>query len=347
MQGVKILRDRVPLPALLTGLLREIIVLRLKLRLYRTLSRLAGLPMVFVVRALFALARLLGPARAAAAGAAIARAIGPRLPSHRTALKNLRQSFPEAREAEIAAIALGSWDNLGRTGAEYAHLAEIFDYDPEAATPGRIEVEGIEHFFALRDDGKPGLIFSAHLGNWELPAICAARFGLEASAVFRPPNSPAAAQLVQEVRRATMGGLTAAGPGAAFAMQGVVERGGHLGMLVDQHFTRGVVVDFLGHPALVNPLLGKLARHYDCPVHGVRVIRLPGDRFRLELTPALDLKRDAGGAIDVQGAMQAMTDVIAGWVREYPEQWLWMHRRWRPAMLPPAAARAPAAQASS
>ncbi|KMO39931.1 lipid A biosynthesis lauroyl acyltransferase [Methylobacterium variabile] len=325
-------------------------MLRLKLRLYRALSRLAGLPMVLLVRALFVLARWLGPARAAAAGAAIARAVGPLLPSHRTALANLRRAFPERSEAEIAAIALGSWDNLGRTGAEYAHLGEIFDYDPEAATPGRIEVEGIEHFFALRDDGEPGLIFSAHLGNWELPAICAARFGLEASAVFRPPNSPAAAQLVQEVRRATMGGLTAAGPGAAFAMQGVVERGGHLGMLVDQHFTRGVVVDFLGQPALVNPLLGKLVRHYDCPVHGVRVIRLPGDRFRLELTAALDLPRDASGAVDVQGAMQAMTDVIAGWVRDHPEQWLWMHRRWRPAMLPrAAAARAPAptTQASS
>ncbi|BCM86204.1 lipid A biosynthesis lauroyl acyltransferase [Methylobacterium indicum] len=322
-------------------------MLRLKLRLYRALSRLAGLPMVFVVRALFAVARLLGPAQAAAAGAAIARAIGPRLPSHRTALNNLRLSFPEKGEAEIAAIARGAWDNLGRTGAEYAHLGDIFDYDPAAATPGRIEVAGIEHFFALRDDGKPGLIFSAHLGNWELPAICAARFGLEASAVFRPPNSPAAAQLVQEVRRATMGGLTAAGPGAAFKMQGVVERGGHLGMLVDQHFTRGVVVDFLGQPALVNPLLAKLARHYDCPVHGVRVIRLPGDRFRLELTPALALPRDSGGAIDVQGAMQAMSDVIAGWVREHPEQWLWMHRRWRPSMLPKTAPRMPAAQASS
>ncbi|SEO99050.1 KDO2-lipid IV(A) lauroyltransferase [Methylobacterium sp. ap11] len=328
-------------------MLRETVVLRLKLRLYRALSRLAGLPMVFVVRALFALARLLGPVRAAGAGAAIARAIGPRLPSHRTALDNLRQSFPEKDEAAIAAIALGAWDNLGRTGAEYAHLGDIFDYDPAAATPGRIEVEGIEHFFSLRDDGKPGLIFSAHLGNWELPAICAARFGLEASAVFRPPNSPAAAQLVQEVRRATMGGLTAAGPGAAFKMQGVVERGGHLGMLVDQHFTRGVVVDFLGRPALVNPLLAKLARHYDCPVHGVRVVRLPGDRFRLELTPALALPRDAGGGVDVQGAMQAMSDVIAGWVREHPEQWLWMHRRWRPSMLPKAPARAPAVQAPS
>ncbi|WP_407528555.1 lipid A biosynthesis lauroyl acyltransferase [Methylobacterium oryzisoli] len=316
-------------------------MLRLKLRLYRFLSGLAELPMVLLVRVLFGIASLLGPRRAGGFGAWLGRTLGPRLPSHRTALDNLRHAFPDEPPEAIAALARGAWENLGRTGAEYAHLGDIFDYDPAAATPGRVEVSGIEHFFGLRDDGKPGLIFSAHLANWELPAICAARFGLQASAVFRPPNNPAAKRLVQEVRRATMGGLTAAGPGAAFAMQGVIERGGHLGMLVDQHFTRGVVVQFFGRPVLVNPLLAKLARHYECPVHGVRVIRLPGDRFRLELTPALDLPRDASGAVDVQGAMQAMTRVIEAWVREHPEQWMWMHRRWRPAMLPKAVPAAP------
>src|SRR3712207_9595318 len=72
------------------------------------------------------------------------------------------------------------------------------------------------------------------------------------------------------LRSETMGGLEAARQGAAFAMQGVLERGGHLGMLIDQHFTRGVVVTFMGRPALVNPVLGKFARRFDCPVHGVR-----------------------------------------------------------------------------
>jgi KDO2-lipid IV(A) lauroyltransferase len=130
-----------------------------------------------------------------------------------------------------------------------------------------------------------------------------------------------------------MGGLAAAKQGAAFAMQGVLENGGHLGMLIDQHFTRGVVVPFFGRPALTNPIMGKFAKRFECPVHGVRVIRLPNHRFRLELTPPLDLPRDANGEIDVQGAMAMMTAVVEGWVREYPEQWLWMHRRWRPNMI--------------
>ncbi len=286
--------------------------------------------MIGVVRGVFALARALGPDRSSAVGGAIARRLGPLLPQHRIGLENLRAAFPDKSEAEIRAILAGAWENIGRLGAEYPHLGQLFDYDHYSGEIGRIEVDGIEHFIALAEDGKPALIFSAHLANWELPPICAARYGLDSTVVFRPPNEPAAAHVLHEIRSQTMGGLEAARQGAAFAMRGVLERGGHLGMLIDQHFTRGVTVDFLGRPAFTNPIMGKFARAFDCPVHGVRVIRLPAGRFRLQLTPALDLPRDGEGLVDVQGAMQAMTRVVEDWVREHPEQWLWMHRRWRP-----------------
>jgi KDO2-lipid IV(A) lauroyltransferase len=304
-----------------------------------TKARILGPAMAAAVRGVFAFARMLGPSWSSDLGAWLARGVGPFLPQHRIALANLAAIYPDKTDAERRAIARGAWANLGRTGAEYAHLATLFDYDPDATTPGRVEVEGIEHFLAMRDDGKPGIVFSAHLGNWELPAICAARFGLDATAIFRPPNDPAAARLVHEVRSGTMGGLTAsAGGGAAFAINGVLERGGHLAQLIDQHFTRGVVVSFMGRPALANPLLAKLARHYDCPVHGVRVTRLPGHRYRITLTPPLALPRDPEGRIEVAGAVQAMTAVVEGWVRDTPEQWLWMHRRWRAPQAPRAGA---------
>jgi Kdo2-lipid IVA lauroyltransferase/acyltransferase len=288
-----------------------------------------------LVRVVFAFLRLLGPERSSNLGGALLRLVGPLLPAHKTATGNIRAAFPGINENEVKRIAKGAWENLGRTGAEYAHLGHLFDFDPENPDSGRTSVAGIEHFEALRDDGKPGIIFSAHLGNWELPAICAARYGLDATAVFRAPNNAAARRIVHSIRSGTMGGLAAAGPGASFAMRDVLERGGHLGMLIDQHFTRGVAVDFMGRPAFTNPVLGKFAKYFDCPVHGVRVIRLPGYRFKLELTPPLQLPRDANGAVDVAGAMAAMTQVVDSWVREYPEQWLWMHRRWRPPLQKP------------
>ena len=70
-------------------------------------------------------------------------------------------------------------------------------------------------------------------------------------------------------------------------------------------------------------------RHDDCPVHGARSIRLPNGRFRLEITDELVLPRDQNGDVDIRGTTELVTRVVEGWVREYPEQWLWMHRRWK------------------
>ncbi|WP_282568437.1 lipid A biosynthesis lauroyl acyltransferase [Bosea sp. ASV33] len=301
-------------------------------------ARIGAAAMIGVIRTLFAFLRLVGPERASDLGGWLLRTVSPLIPVNRVALANIRAAFPEKDEAEVRRIARGAWENLGRVAGEYANLKALFDYDyHNPDKPSRVEVKGIEHFIALKDDGKPGLIFSTHLANWELPAICAQAYDLETTAVFRAPNDPAIAAVVHEIRSGAMGGLAAAKQGAAFAMQGVLENGGHLGMLIDQHFTRGVVVPFFGRPALTNPIMGKFAKRFECPVHGVRVIRLPNHRFRLELTPPLDLPRDANGEIDVQGAMAMMTAVVEGWVREYPEQWLWMHRRWRPNMISAAA----------
>ena len=101
-----------------------------------------------------------------------------------------------------------------------------------------------------------------------------------------------------------------------------LEAGQHIGMLVDQRFGRGPRVMFMGREAAANPLLAQLARRYDCPVHGARAIRLPGGRFRLELTEEIALPRDAEGLIDINAAPQKITQVIQAWVRQYPGQLL-------------------------
>jgi KDO2-lipid IV(A) lauroyltransferase len=100
-------------------------------------------------------------------------------------------------------------------------------------------------------------------------------------------------------------------------------------MLVDQYYVKGVEVTFFGRRCMANPLIAKLARQTECPIHGTRIIRLPGGGFRGEITDEIPPVRNASGRIDVPGTMQAITTVIEGWVREHPEQWLWLHRRWR------------------
>ena len=282
-----------------------------------------------LVFGLFGLLRALGPDRAADLVGFLARSVGPLLPVSRTGLANLRHAYPDLSEAEHRRILAGCWDNLGRTAAEYANLDRLWDLDPDNLGAGRIEVVGAEEFIRLRDSGRPSIIFTAHLANWELLPIAAATHGLSVAALYRPPNNRYIARKILEVRAGSMGGLIPTGNIASLAMAAVLERGEHLGLLVDQHFTRGIAVPFFGRPAMTNPALARLARRFDCPVHGARVMRLPGRRFRVELTPEIPLPRDERGAVDVAGTMARVTEIVEGWVREHPEQWLWLHRRWR------------------
>ena len=262
----------------------------------------------------------------------ITRLIGPALREQRIGRANLTAAFPEKSPDEIETILAGVWDNLGRVGAEFAHLDHIWDYDIDQPTRyGRIEVppRTLELFFQLRDDNKPALVFASHLGNWELPAVAAAAHGLDAAILYRRPNIASADRIIQEMRQVKMGTLIPAGRDAPLRLAEALQRGQHVAMLIDQYLTSGVEVTFFGRKTRANPMLARLLRQVECPIHGVRVIRLPGHRFRVELTEEVSPVRDAEGRINVQGTTQAVTSVIEGWIRDYPEQWLWLHRRWR------------------
>ena len=258
------------------------------------------------------------------------RMIGGLLPENRLGRENLAAAFPEKSAAEIEEILRGVWDNLGRVGAEFVHLERLWDYE-SPAKPGRFDISPttVQRFLHLREDGKPALIFSAHLANWELPAISAATHGVDSTVLYRGPNIPAIDRWITETRAALMGTLIQTGLDAPLKLAQALERGSHVGMLVDQYYVRGVPVTFFGQPTKANPLLARLARHFDCPIYGVRLVRLPSHRFRAEITEAIDPTRDAEGKIDVAGTMQIITGVVESWIREHPEQWLWLHRRWR------------------
>ena len=207
----------------------------------------------------------------------------------------------------------------------------MWDYDFDRPNAGRIEFapRSMELFLRLRDDGKPALVFAAHLANWELPPLAAGAYDMPAAVVYRRPNLGAVAEAIIPLRAVSMGELIPSDRAAPIRVARALEKGVHVGMLVDQHFGQGVDVMFFGRRCKANPLIARVARHFDCPIHGVRAIRLPGGRFRAEITEAIEAPRDAGGRIDVQATMQAITSVVESWVREHPEQWLWLHRRWR------------------
>jgi KDO2-lipid IV(A) lauroyltransferase len=301
---------------------------RLRSGAKRAGEALVGITAIGLLRGL----RLFNPDWMINTGGWLMRTIGPWLPENRIGRANLVAAFPQKSSAEIEAILRGAWDNLGRMGAEFAHLDRLWDFDPShPERKSRIEIssENVARFTGLLNDGKPALIFAAHLGNWELPAIAAATYKLDSAVLYRRPNIAGIDRWLQETRAASMGTLISTSLDAPMKIAEALERGAHVGMLVDQYYVRGVEVTFFGRKTRANPLLARLAQHFDCPIHGVRIVRLPGNRFRPEMSDAIAPACDARGKVDIARTMQIVTNVIEGWIREHPEQWLWLHRRWR------------------
>ena len=166
------------------------------------------------------------------------RFIGRRLREDRIGRENLTAAFPEKSPEEIETILAGVWDNLGRIGAEFAHLDHIWDYDVDHPDkPSRIEfgARTKQIFDQLRDDGKPALIFASHLGNWEIPALGAVAHGLDCAILFRRPNIESADRAIERIRAVKMGTLMPAGREAPLKLAEALQSGQHVAMLVDQY----------------------------------------------------------------------------------------------------------------
>jgi Kdo2-lipid IVA lauroyltransferase/acyltransferase len=258
---------------------------------------------------------------ASALGGWIGRRVGPFLPSHKIARQNLTRCFPEKSPAEIKKILTGMWDNLGRVMAEYSHLDTLW-------ATGRIEFVGTEYADLLRDDGKPGLLMGGHLGNWEVGPIACAAFGVPLAVVYRIPNNLYVARLLAHARKAVSSHTFPKGPNGARLLFKHLHAGGHAGLLVDQKMNDGVPIPFFGRPAMTAPAIAQLGMRLDCPLVPLRSERLGGARFRVTLMPPLTLPRTGDSHADAVVLMTEFNRQLEIWVRERPEQWLWVHRRW-------------------
>jgi KDO2-lipid IV(A) lauroyltransferase len=263
------------------------------------------------------------------------RVVGPWFPEHKVGRDNLRAAFPDKSPEEIEKILSGVWENLGRVAAEFAHIDRVVIQDlgnPERSQTPDVTIDEATYarLMTLGDATQPTVVFAAHLANWEIPALAPHSFGFKTSILYRRPNIGAAADAIVAMRERCMGTMVAAGLDAPLKLGRALENGGAVALLVDQHTTQGVDVVFFGRWAKANPLAVQLARLTGAKIRGVRVVRLPdGNSFRGELTDEIAPVRSADGEIDLQATTQAIANVVEGWVREHPEQWLWLHRRWR------------------
>ncbi|MGB8275373.1 MAG: lauroyl acyltransferase [Alphaproteobacteria bacterium] len=257
-------------------------------------------------------------------GGAMARAFGPWLPATSRARRSLKLAFPDKTSAEIETIVRAMWENLGRVFAEYPHMHRTETY----WDGGRVEVRGAEHAAAMRDDGRPGIFATAHLGNWELAPLTIARQGLKLSYFYRSPNNPAVESILLAMRHEDRVEQIPKGALGARRALKILGQNGHLGFLIDQKMNDGIPIPFFGRPAMTAPAMAQLALRFDCPVCLVRSERLGGARFRVTILPPIRAQDTGHHAEDVARFMTEVTAAIEGWIRERPEQWFWLHRRW-------------------
>ncbi len=266
--------------------------------------------------------RLLPVDWASGLGGWIGRTVGPVMGQNKKAARNLARAFPDNSTETNASIIHGMWDNLGRVIAEYPHLPRIC----AKLKGGRVEIEGLEIIRALATDGKPGILFGAHLANWEVQPFIARHTGLELALIYRAPNNQWVDRLLRRLRDAPL--LFRKGQEGARALYSLLRGGGHVAMLVDQKMNDGIAVPFFGRDAMTAPAIAQFGLRLGCVIVPVRTERLKGARFRITVHPPLDLPDTGDRAADERAVMVRINGIVEDWVRARPEQWLWLHRRW-------------------
>ena len=281
--------------------------------------------LVFVlVRGLGALPR--GWARAAGAClGALAFVLTGRL--RRTGERNLQLAYPAHDDAWRKRLLRQLYRNLGLQLAEFCVMSR---YTAENSR-SLVRYAGLEHYLAARERGRGVLVITGHLGQWELSSFYHSLMGYPMSMVIRRLDNPLVDRLVNGIR-CLHGNTVLHKDDFARGLLGAMRRGETVGILMDTNMTppQGVFVDFFGVPACTASGLARVAMRTEAAMlPGFLTWREEEKKYVLEFGEPLELVRTGNDEQDIVTNTQICTTAIEAWVRRFPEQWLWVHRRWK------------------
>ncbi len=253
----------------------------------------------------------------------------------RVGLRNLALAFPDMPEPERRCLLRGEFISLGRQLAEVC----LFPRYTQENVFRTIVYDGFENFDRAFARGKGVLFLTGHIGAWELSAFAHSLQGHPLSIVMRSLDNPYIDRLIQGYR--TMhGNRTVDKDDFVRGLLGAMRAGETVGILMDTNMTppQGVFVDFFGIPACTASGLARIALRTDAAVvPGFTVWDTKQKKYILRFEPAIELTRTADNESDIVANTAKFTKTIEGIIRQYPDQWLWVHRRWktRPPGQPP------------
>jgi len=263
--------------------------------------------------------------RVGAALAAVAYQFRPRL--RRAALFNLRLAFPDWSDAERHRVLRGMIRQVGWMAGEFARFPRLTRENIERT----VVLDGFENFTAAQAQGKGVLFLTGHMSAWELAPFAHALYGYPLHFLVRPVQNARVDWLVN-CYRCLSGNLPIEKNRAAREVLSALRNGGTVGILIDHNtaLEEGVFVDFFGVPACTTSGLARFALHTGAPVvPGFLVWDAAMRKYRLRFQPAVELVHTGDADADIRENTARFTRVVEDYVRRHPDQWLWVHRRWK------------------
>ena len=278
---------------------------------------------VFGYDLISAVIRLLPVEAASSFGAALFGAVGPRLRLNRIVERNIEIAFPEMDPAERKRIAQASWEHLGRMAAEFTMLDRL------TPASGRIEVVGGERLRHIAEHNISAVLISGHFSNFEIMAAAIVDSGLRCQITYRAANNPHFDARIVRARRSY--GVTLFSPkgvdGSRELLQ-AMNRGESVAFLNDQKFADGIAAPFFGQIAYTAVSPTRMALRGDGRLVPMSVQRVAGARFRVVVHEPIVLERTGDRKADLAAGVAQVNAFVEARVRERPEEWWWVHKRW-------------------
>lgn len=251
------------------------------------------------------------------------RKLAPLGKRHKRAHKNIARAMPELSADRRAEILNEMWDTIGRITAETVQI------DRMAAQFHRIDVTRCNELaldIIARDKGS--ISVSMHSGNWEVSPAPGRAHNLEPATLYQSVKNPYVDKYLRACRsHFAPGGTFSKGHSTARMLVTFLRKGGHLGLLADQRERKGISVPFFGLEASTLTIHSLLAIKLNVPLVAVRVIRHPGVKFTIE-AEEITVVKTGDQTHDVYETTKRVNAIFEKWIREYPGQWMWGHRRW-------------------
>ena len=248
------------------------------------------------------------------------------LKRRKIALRNLELAFPEWDEEKRNQVARESFINFGRLTMEFLQFPLFGIKELEEI----VEIENREAIINAKKKGKGVVFLTAHFGNWELSALA---FGVSigpADVVVRPLDNKVADMLVEHYRTIT-GNRVVGRKRAAGAILKSLKENRYVGILMDQNQlrSRGIFADFFGIPACTTPAIAMITRKTKSPVIPAFLVRNGYKDYKLIFQPEVELEFTVDKERDLIVNTERFNKVIEDIIRQYPEQYFWLHRRWK------------------